>query len=1727
MRHTFLFVIFFLCASVAVFADNVNLNFFVGSDRIHTESVAESGTYTLSTIISGAGIDMSEYECRDYEFVGWKEGSPIASNEVFVENTTITPHNNVNLYAVFRHTDPTKLNGYVRITQTSDLEAGAEYLIVCYYVYGGNQQYYAMTSASGTYLYNGTKYNRLNADELPLPHDGVLYPNGDNSIWTLEGTKDAWKWKNVMGDVTQWLRIGASDQTMLVNTEGSASACTITQANGIFTIRNNANDSILKYVDDYITEEDDYFITGSFTDYVIYLYKKVSAYTSNPDCSCWTVNLNAIDGTVVGTLPASHTLSLTETVAGEGVTLPEAEMTELACDGWEFVGWSIDAPIKSSTTEPEHIIYAGTYEPRYNGVTLYAIFHKSETTIKYTKVTTGSTPADGTYLIVAQDGDNYYAMGNSSTTPAVVDEYYTGSFFSRTYYRDNCYPVSSTMITINASGEIIGDQADAIEWTYGSSIFRNVGNTGVYVNPHRDFVGGSGKSGDRYTYDAYVIGSSVSLTLTRSDDKWAIYTGTYDYATYNTTNHAFVYEYNPTTGYHFYLFKKNPVTTHSYTAYPHCTPYTVFMHACGGLVNGVQNIQAEQVSATSPIDLPSATPACPAEGWEFVGWFPDEDKESFEHVKFTDALAAGTPYIPDHDSTHLYALYRRITDRFRIIDGVEDIDDGDTYIVTFYKNKGGEKYFDYVLSSQVTDGTLKGLEYQSPRDGTGFYLDISDSTGMWTINKVGAYWTFQNLDNNQYLKVTSSGTSTTAGVNAVYLTDKSGTNWAIYVSNNSTVNDYSYEIHCPDGKYVTTQYLTSGYTRYYPHCYIYRRMKEYSSWPHCEPFTVQFDACGGTTEDDGSVKTETTVYAGIELPRAYANADCSKEGWSFAGWATEPLTDETDLQTFDLYPAGTVFHPLATNVTLYAVYHRKTNYYKRITTVGRLHTGTKYIITTPDHKALANMPNDPSDPTAITYTTVTPDASQIITVDNPAIEWRLEGTRGAYELYNVARDVYLDLSEPSEAHLTKTTAVDNFDITYQGSAYLIRSCISIAHYDGNKFLGLNTAGTYFTATDTTKASTRLNIYRQQSSYNSYPLCTEDIDVIKWAKVDEEFNSVTVESYHLKGAPDVHGSYGSPVRQADGTYLVTFRNSILTPCTKAIVEWDGVTSRIRIPYIISENANLSDASVLNGTARDCSECDVYIEPDKTLTVTATDTIRKLYVTDNATLNVANGQTLNVGIMSLFSEGDQAAPIVNLNSGGSIKLRNDELYYDKRIDDNRYYWFSLPFEAHLKEISFVNEAANDGLPQHYSGTDGDNVDRAFFVKYYNGALRADDANGGVLATTYWTDVVDRGSDYTMQAGQGYEIGLANQATKYFNGQDYHHTSRTFRFTMRPGNTWLEQERNSAGSKVSYVTPSACDNEKNAVHGGWNLIGNPYMHTYNTGTVPTDGNIRNGAWVEVMDAYGDGTGKWWILDGSRPTEVPYITLYDPSRPRHTRYSQVLATSYNLRPFEAVFVQVNDGTTLNFASNMSVTSMPAYMRRANDDEPVRTGIMITGAEGMDRTGFVLSENYTPTYEIGADLEKIINSYTKKGVTTYGLNLYSVNADNQQLAFNGLSPAAAQDTIPLGLTCPADGEYTFSFDADWYGVKAKYFESIELIDRQERQSVNLLNSIYSFTASANQVINDRFALVIRIKEQTEALTDFEQTESESGTIRKIIRNGHLFILRDDDIYSATGAKVK
>ncbi|MBO7457915.1 MAG: hypothetical protein J6T80_01500 [Paludibacteraceae bacterium] len=1005
----------------------------------------------------------------------------------------------------------------------------------------------------------------------------------------------------------------------------------------------------------------------------------------------------------------------------------------------------------------------------------------------------------------------------------------------------------------------------------------------------------------------------------------------------------------------------------------------------------------------------------------------------------------------------------------------------DHYVITGY-----DGVMDWAVSSSTItvsgDNYLRGIETPSPQGSSGYYVEVDDDNNIWLMSGTGTSCTFRNLGNSKYLASANSAPTGTGNTATTY-----------GFTRNSSSGGFSFSMK-DTGRSRYLKLNTSGDNHYFSMLnsssagiFVYRNVKEYTSWPHCEKFTVNYNAGGGTVSGPSS-KEEDAPYAGVILPDASANTDCRKEGWNFAGWATAPITEESSELMVDLLPAGTHYRLTSDGITLYAVYYQKEDTYKKITSMDDLKMGVNYIIaTTSGSSAGRAVGNTPKATNYIDAVSVTATANTITTT-NPSIQWRIQrSSNGEYEFFNTADNVYWDLrnlgteNSTDYAKLTSNEAKDNFIISYSG-AFIIRSVISLAKEI--KYLGYDSGNTRFKTVNSDNL-TALYFYQQEALYHSNPSCIQASDALLWEKTNAG-TYVTLESYQLSGAPTMPGAIGYPTLQSDGTYKYKYD---ITECSTTTVTWDGTTSTLRIPYI----ANSDQVASTLLPSGDCPSCDVVVMPDKTLTINRNTKLHTLTLQEGATLNVTDGYTLTVNSLVLSANGDQKSPKVNLNASGNIELEHGELYYDLRIPNDRYYWFALPYSTKLSDISYSNEAANGGKPT---------LNTDYYLYFYNGKLRGEDANGGAQDATYWHPVAST----TINAGQGYLFGLADDAVGTFNSQTYSHTKRVIRFAMTPPvSTWLNDER-SSGYKIGTVAPTTAVNPRNAVHMGWNLIGNPYMHTYNTGT--TSG-LVNGEWEK--EKIGDYETNYYVQK-TGTTTIPYVTVYDPST---DTYSQELANSRSLRPFEAVFVQINEGTGLKFENNaMSVpASAPAYIRRQQQETPVRTGIKLTGVGGSDKTGFVLSDEYTPAYEIGADLQKMYAGT---------MNLYSINADNQLLAFNGLSEEDAADPIPVGVTFPQGGEYVFSFDAEQYSTNE--IEALILIDKQEGMRVNLKNGYYTFTTNAGTV-NDRFAIIIRLAKGT--TTDIDPVGFEDGETHKIIKDNHLYIIRDNEMYNAMGGRVR
>lgn len=1671
-----------LCLANFVSAEIVLLNFYADGECVRANYDATSGTtYNLSSIVSNPS------DCRGYEFVGWKQDSPANPGETPATVSSVTPTKNMNFYAVYRRTGGVT-NRYVRITSVKDLHAGSQYLLVCYYDHDGDiyygPSYFAMKNTESNSidldyyptgdLYQGyydvyAKRYSILAEQI-FPDAGVYEDPVASIIWTLSGSEDAWTLTNG----SQYLNVCDGYSNAYVESGGSLypgyysnynhhiltnspNAFAITSSNGSFNFR--AGGYYLTYSDD----AKDYFKMGSSNSWNFYLFKKEDLYTSYPDCGTWTVHLDAVYGTVGNTgLQKEDRYD-----SGAGVVLPSAQKPAgSACDEWGFAGWTPEAPVKGTMRMPKLYPAGSTFKPIYDGETLYAVY----TTTRYTKVTSGTTPSDGDYIIVTQNGANYYAMGNIETETST-----------------NNYTVAQTGIQVNGAGEFVGEPSYGLKWTYNNSLqFRNVDNSSVYVNPS-------------YSSSVYhVLGNAQTLSFGRNgQNKWAIYTGSarnwknldYDTNLFKTARNT---NRTNTLVYDFFLYKR---TAGSYSSYPHCSRFKVNLHGCGGTIGGEDgplNTSDTETTIGGGITLPSiVVPSCDKTGveWTFEGWQEGGDLELYEDVRYTGLLNGS--YIPDRDEVDLYAVFKRKTNKYDIIYNPANMESGDEYIVTGY-----DYIYDWAITTDTHDANhLAGIKTASPKGIGGYYVIVDDLKAVWVMDGTYTSCIFQNVaDPTKYLASNNSGHTMTSGsatsYKFAYSSDDSGFSFAMQETATNRYMIFNIIYNPTD----TASYFSTGTSIGSYSMYVYRRIKEYSSWPHCNVFTVQLDKGTGTVEGNITSLRESDTNQGITLPNAYANADCAKEGWTFAGWAEMPVMVESDALTVNLLPAGTHYRIPADNKILYAVYYQRENTYQRVTTIDDLKTGVNYIITkninSTSAKALGN-----------TYKAGTTDyitavdvslSGNFITNTSAAIDWRLSLNQyNEFEWFNVSDSVYLDLRTKNKAKLTSKVVWDNFEIFYSGG-FVIRSIQSLEH--NIKYLGYDATNDRFKSTNLTADSALLYIYEQEAIYFSNPSCVQATDVVEWTKENGE-TYVYLESFVLGEEPTMPGGVGYPIRQDDGTWKFKYR---MDHCTTTLVRWDGTRSTLRIPYIMDKpSTNASDSLI-----GDCTECDVVVLSGKTLTIDDDIEVHTLTLQEGATLNIGNKDkdvTLTVNSLVLGAKGDAVTPMVNIAEGSSIVLNHKELYYDLRIPNDRYYWIALPFEAHLTEISYSNEEANDGIPAY-------NTD--FYVYFYNGKLRSDDANGGAQDDTYWNQV-STGADYTMRPGQGYLFGVDDGAVGKFNNQGYGHTKRVIRFTMRPPeSTWLDDERET-GYKIGPVSGATARIQRNAVHMGWNLIGNPYMHTYNMGSAISG--LLNGEWEK--EKIGDYETKYYVLK-SGTTTVPYVTLYNTET---DTYNQELANGRSLRPFEAVFVQVEQGTGIKFENgDMNVpASAPAYMRirEQEQDAPVRTGIKLSGVGGSDKTGFVLHDDYTSHYEIGADLQKM---------NAGAFNLYSFNADNQVLAFNGLSEEDAADPIKLGVTFPVAGEYTFEFDNEQYSFNA--IDTLMIIDKITGERQNLKWGNYTFTTESGAV-NNRFEILILLAKGV--ITDIEPTMEVNDQPRKVIMNGQLFILKDDEIYNAMGGRVR
>ncbi len=488
---------------------------------------------------------------------------------------------------------------------------------------------------------------------------------------------------------------------------------------------------------------------------------------------------------------------------------------------------------------------------------------------------------------------------------------------------------------------------------------------------------------------------------------------------------------------------------------------------------------------------------------------------------------------------------------------------------------------------------------------------------------------------------------------------------------------------------------------------------------------------------------------------------------------------------------------------------------------------------------------------------------------------------------------------------------------------------------------------------------------------------------------------------------------------------------------------------------------------------------------------------IVVTGGKTLTIPEGKTITINSLTLKGgligdgkSGNYAMPSVWVPKGATLVRKNTTINLDLVVNSKSWYPFAVPFAATINaNVEYLEPtlAAASEYGTHFA------------IKTYDGARRAEE---GVDQTNNW---VQLNRNEKLQPGVGYIISALTYPNK---------DTATIRIPMTVDNAWLangelttvnEVTRNQVA--VTAYTGKASDpnNGGHQRHAGWNFVANPYLANF-AGT-NASGSFING---EILINNGE-----YSYGGE---DVPYVTI--PTY-NFAHYNQVRLSEATLSPAYSFFVQVDKSGTMTFETAGRQAAPASIAARNAEERPVKMDVDITLSDNhsSDQTGIIISDRYSEAYEIGRDLEKLFGS-------AYNLSVYTLMADNTPLAFQALAIRSNMQVIPVGYRAPEQGEYTFRLNEATSSIDLlnEQYEQLVLVDYQTGELTNLLIADYTFYSERTQADN-RFAIYAVPRQN--APTDLPNAIGQDKQAQKIIHNGHLYILRDGNVYNGNGQIVK
>ncbi len=411
----------------------------------------------------------------------------------------------------------------------------------------------------------------------------------------------------------------------------------------------------------------------------------------------------------------------------------------------------------------------------------------------------------------------------------------------------------------------------------------------------------------------------------------------------------------------------------------------------------------------------------------------------------------------------------------------------------------------------------------------------------------------------------------------------------------------------------------------------------------------------------------------------------------------------------------------------------------------------------------------------------------------------------------------------------------------------------------------------------------------------------------------------------------------------------------------------------------------------------------------------------------------------------------------------------------------YFISFPFDVNVSDIFGF-------------GTYGQH----WIIEYYDGLKRAREG--------YWIDsdpnwkYVTNPDEFVLEKYKGYILCL-NLGKMAYNNTDFwaHNISQVELFF--PSTTTMSEIKRTEVTMPELGEEYLCKINRNTPEGDrrvkdsyWRCIGVPSYANYSN--ILTDGKQQTIKWQTSYEQF-PFLYAWNMTDN---TLTPQST-----------------TNFNFKTMHAYLVQ--NGGKIHWSA-VSATPNPSNIvarRQAADEvKNYEWKLTLSRNEQIEDQAFVrLSDNedITTEFDFNQDLSKEFN---------YGRSDIYTLIGYEKAAANSLPITETTTLIPLGLSIEYNGDYTIAMPDRMENI------GVTLIDTESNTRTNLSAGMeYTLTLKKGDY-NNRF--FIEISPAHQVPTDIEYVTGDSNnqdSVRKVLIDNILYIVRDGQMFDARGARVK